>query len=260
MPSVIYGIKYLKLETLFTGKIQYFEAEIGSTNDWAAMAVKNLKVMEGTVFRAGSQHQGKGQRGRVWASEPNANLLVSYVFYPGFIPAHRQFVLVQLVSLALKSVLDEILIDEVKIKWPNDIYVNDLKIAGVLIESTMKGNSVGSSIFGIGLNVNQRIFENVPNATSIALETGKGLDLDRLLSDLSSQLESRYLSLRRDLDTLSLKYSEALFRKNQKCEYVIGGQTTLMTPIGVDQLGQIVLEDEYGRVNSYGFHEARMVI
>lgn len=248
------------METLFTGKIQYFESEIGSTNDWAVNTVRSSKVIEGTLFRAGRQNQGRGQRGRVWDSNPNSNLLVSYVFYPHFVKLEQQFVLVQLVSLALKDVLSKLLIDEVKIKWPNDIYINDLKIAGVLIESSSKGSFVGSSVFGIGLNVNQRNFENAPNATSVILETGRGGDLEMLISELSFYLEKRYLSLRVNVNSLKKEYEKSLYRNNELSQYLIADKRIWMTQRGVDELGQVLLEDELGRINSYGLHQARMVI
>ena len=248
------------MDTLFTGKIHHFKVEIGSTNDWAAQELKSTKVMEGTVFQTASQTNGKGQRGRVWNSEKNVNLLSSFVFYPNFVKSEKQFVLVQLVSLAVKDLLSNYIMDDVKIKWPNDIYVNDLKIAGVLIESTMKGSFLASSIWGIGLNVNQRLFDNAPNATSLILETGKGYNLEMLLSELSFYLEKRYLSVKNSLKVLNQEYKAALYRKDQVCDFELGTEIFSLMVKGVDESGQILLEDTFGRVNAYGLHQARMVI
>lgn len=248
------------METLFTGKIQHFEDEIGSTNDWAAQALKSSKVIEGTVFRAGNQTSGKGQRGRVWISEQNVNILSSFVFYPNFLKSNNQFVLVQLVSLAIKDLLSSYVMDEVRIKWPNDIYVNDLKIAGVLIESTMKGSYLASSILGIGLNVNQRLFEDAPNATSLILETGRGFNLDMLMSELSFYLEKRYLQVKNNLKSLDTEYGESLYKKEEICDFNLGVEQHQLVVKGVDDSGQILLEDSFGRVNAYGLHQARMII
>ncbi len=248
------------LETLFTGKIQHFKDEIGSTNNWASQELKATKVIEGTVYRVANQTNGKGQRGRVWSSERNVNILSSFVFYPTFIKSENQFVLVQLVSLAIKDLLSNHVIDTVKIKWPNDIYINHMKIAGVLIESTMKGSYLASSIWGIGLNVNQRLFENAPNATSLILETGRGFNLEMILSELSFHLEKRYLQVKKNLNSLNQEYGDSLYRKEEICDFELGNEIHQLVVKGVDESGQIMLEDTFGRVNTYGLHQARMVI
>lgn len=248
------------METLFTGKIIHHKDEVNSTNIWADKEIKRSKVLEGTVFRANHQLQGKGQRGRVWNSEKGANLLVSYVFHPHFLRADQQFGLVKCVSLAIKDVLDEYLIDKSKIKWPNDIYVNDMKIAGILIESTMKGSYVGSSVVGIGLNVNQNNFEKGIKATSMISETGRGIDLDRLLAQISFHLEKRYLSLRANNLAMDAEYQKAMYRLNEPCNYEIDGHVNLMINKGVDTIGQVILEDEIGRKNAYGLHQIKMII
>jgi BirA family biotin operon repressor/biotin-[acetyl-CoA-carboxylase] ligase len=248
------------LETLFTGKIIHFKEEVASTNDWADQAIKTSKVLEGTAFRAGMQTQGKGQRGRVWNSDSGLNVLISFVFHPHFLGVSEQFGLVKMVSLALKDLLDPYLIERAQIKWPNDIYVNDSKISGVLIESSMKGANLGSSIVGIGLNVNQTKFENEHKATSLMLESGRGIDLDRLVKELSVHLEKRYLSLRANSASLDEAYESALYKHGLAWNYEIDGNKQIMINRGVDLLGQLILEDEYGRVNAYGLHQARMMI
>ena len=232
--------------------------ETTSTNELAADALKNARVIEGAVFRASNQTQGKGQRGRVWNSLPNQNVLASYVYFPSFLKSDEQFYLIKAVSLALKDLLDKYLMDKAKIKWPNDIYINDLKIAGILIESTMKGSYMGSSIIGIGLNVNQSEFPSVVNATSVVLETGKGCDLNMFFSELSYHLERRYLMLRENPKSLDSAYENALYRKDVSSTYKIDGQTADRITRGVDNLGQLILEDENGELNAYGMHQVRM--
>lgn len=248
------------MNTLFTGKIVHHKEVIGSTNIWADNELKSTRVLEGTVYRADVQSTGKGQRGKVWDSESGRNLLVSYVYYPSFLKAEDQFSLVKAVSLAVKDTVDEYLIDKAQIKWPNDIYVNDTKLAGILIESSMKGPNIGSSIIGIGLNVNQSVFDDSLNATSLMLELGRGVDLDRLFTELSSKLERRYLSLRSNSQIIDKEYANSLFRLNQKCTYRIGTETCIMINRGVDSIGQLLLEDEFGRVNPYGLHQVSMVV
>jgi BirA family biotin operon repressor/biotin-[acetyl-CoA-carboxylase] ligase len=248
------------LDTLFTGKIVHFKEETESTNDWADQEMKTSKVLEGTLFKADSQTKGKGQRGRHWTSVAGKNILSSYVFYPSFVHVSQQFCLVKAVSLALKDVLDQYLIDKVQIKWPNDIYVNDLKIAGVLIESAMKGSMISSSVVGIGLNVNQQLFDAKMNATSLILETGRGFDVNSVLSELSFFLERRYLAIRANQNAADIEYQQSLYKLDKAWEYQVGNESNRMINRGVDSLGQLLLEDEYGRTNPYGLHEARMVL
>ena len=130
--------------------------ELESTNNYAKQLVSD-KVEEGTVVLAQFQSKGRGQQGNYWESETGKNLLFSLILYPDFLEAEFQFSLSMLVSLAIVSVLDEET-DEVQIKWPNDIYVGKLKIAGILIENTIKGSKLGSTIVGVGLNLNQEMF------------------------------------------------------------------------------------------------------
>lgn len=248
------------METLFTGKIIHRFEETTSTNELAAEALKNSKVIEGTAFVAGNQTQGKGQRGNVWQSHPNQNILASYVYFPTFLKTDQQFYLIKAVSLAIKDLLDKYLIDKARIKWPNDIYINDLKITGILIESSTKGDYMGNSIIGIGMNVNQKQFENQVNATSIVLETGIGCNLEMLFSELSYHLEKRYLMLKRSPKALDHEYQNALYRLNEKTYFILDGQQTELVIIGVDELGQLKLRNDLGEIIQYGMHQIKMKI
>tara|TARA_R110002050_G_scaffold200591_1_gene335507 strand:- start:51741 stop:52487 length:747 start_codon:yes stop_codon:yes gene_type:complete len=248
------------LKTLFTGKIHTHVEETTSTNELAALALKSAKVIEGAMFSANNQTKGKGQRGRVWESHPGQNILVSYVFFPVFLKASEQFALIKAVSLTVKDLLDKYLMDKVKIKWPNDIYVNDLKIAGILIESSMKGDYMGSSIIGIGLNVNQKNFGNVENGTSVILETGKGCDVNMFRNELSYHLERRYRMLKKDPKSMDGEYQNALYRRNIKTKYLINDSEKEMTLIGVDDLGQIVLQNDMKQQIAFAMHQVRMII
>ncbi|HYQ56854.1 MAG TPA: biotin--[acetyl-CoA-carboxylase] ligase, partial [Draconibacterium sp.] len=119
-------------------------SEVDSTNNYAKQLVAE-KAHSGTVVLAQYQKNGRGQVGNFWESEAGKNLLFSLILYPAFLDAGKQFYISKVVSLALVEVLNECIID-VKIKWPNDIYVGDKKIAGILIENTMKGNKLESSV------------------------------------------------------------------------------------------------------------------
>jgi len=136
------------------------------------------------------QTAGRGQTGNSWNSAKKRNLLVSYVLQPDFLAATQQFALTQITSLALLSLLTKHLPDStIRIKWPNDIYVSDNKIAGILIENRIMQNSIVSSVLGIGLNVNQVRFPKwIPNPTSIRKETRKKHNRETILNELSEEI------------------------------------------------------------------------
>ena len=189
------------MNTLFIGQNTIKLDAVGSTNDYASellsRGLKREKVFEGTVVYALSQRAGKGQRGKKWESEPFKNLTFSIVFYPSFLSAQEQFMLSKAVSLGICDYVSSVINKEAKIKWPNDIKVGNEKIAGILIENSIRNNEIMHSIVGIGLNVNQTGFgKNIPNPTSLKLITGKNIDLEVCLGDLCSYLEARYLQLK----------------------------------------------------------------
>ena len=134
---------------------------------------------EGSVIIADHQTRGKGQRGNSWESEPGKNLTCSIILKPRFLPIQKQFELIVVTSLTIVRTLEQLGLPHGKIKWPNDIYYGDAKIAGILIENTVRANQLENVIVGIGLNVNQVSFQ-VRQATSICLE----LQLPQSLTDV----------------------------------------------------------------------------
>ncbi len=171
---------------------------------------KDMKYTHGDAVLALEQTAGRGQRGNKWLCRPGENLTFSLVLEPVFLPVVKQFLLSEGVALALVDTLAEFGI-EARIKWPNDIYVADNKICGVLIENNFRSEFLSRSIVGIGLNVNQREFDpSIPNPTSMLLERGERYDMfdvynalysnlmgycDRLASGEEEPMEKKYLSL-----------------------------------------------------------------
>lgn len=213
--------------TLFVGKVYYCFEELPSTNSWAAELLAptdtaKTKPPEGTVVRAANQTAGKGQLGSRWQSEPGENLLLSIIFYPNWLEPRCQFYLGMAVALALYDCLST-LSDRLQtaIKWPNDLYLNDRKTAGILIQNTLSGTQFQSSIVGIGLNLNQSLFPpDLPNAGSVALALGRRLELDEVEAKLYTALEQRYLQLKAGQRTaIKGEYEQRLWRRGKTANF-----------------------------------------
>jgi len=166
---------------------------------------------EGSVWAAHYQTTGRGQRTHTWESEAGKNLLFSLLLHPHWLPAGDQFYISKAVSL---GVYDFLLTKGIraKIKWPNDILVGDKKIAGILIEHHLSGNALTASVIGVGININQEQFgDDVPNATSYKLETGRSLDVCEALPDIVSHILHHY----RRLEQGQLRQIDEEYKKNR---------------------------------------------
>ncbi|MDR1553256.1 MAG: biotin--[acetyl-CoA-carboxylase] ligase [Prevotellaceae bacterium] len=235
-------------------------SETESTNDLAHSAIDSNES-NGTVFVADNQTKGRGQRSNTWESEPSKNLTFSIILYPDFLKVEEQFLLSKAISVATVDLLKEYGLPA-KIKWPNDIYVGDKKITGILIENNIIGNRVASSIVGVGLNVNQRIFvSDAPNPTSIAIELDKEFDRKTLLERLLLLFEQRYKSLaENDYRGLEKDYFSYLYRNDGFYSYTSGGSKFDAKIIGISNIGELLLETESGEQRKFGFKEIAFVI
>ncbi|MDR1199126.1 MAG: biotin--[acetyl-CoA-carboxylase] ligase [Prevotellaceae bacterium] len=229
--------------------------ETESTNDLAHAAI-NSKESNGTVFAADSQTKGRGQRSNTWESEPSKNLTFSIVLYPDFLKADEQFLLSKAISVATVDLLNEYGLPA-KIKWPNDIYAGDKKITGILIENNIIGNRIASSIIGVGLNVNQRIFvSDAPNPTSIAIELGREFDRKIMLERLLFLFEQYYCRLAvRDYEKLEKDYFTHLYHNDGFYLYSSGKNKFSAKIAGISNIGELVLETENGERQKFGFKE-----
>lgn len=169
-------------------------AEVDSTNNYLKNLLQEGDPKEGVVVMADYQTGGRGQRGNSWFSSKGDNLLFSLLLTPTMVKANEQFILSRIVSLAVKKMLDPFL-KEIRIKWPNDIYCQDRKIAGMLIENDLDGTRMVHSVVGIGINVNQSSFpDHLPNPVSMRQITGRVYDRERLLMLFLREFTALYLS------------------------------------------------------------------
>jgi BirA family biotin operon repressor/biotin-[acetyl-CoA-carboxylase] ligase len=184
-----------QLLTLIIGSNIIFHKNIASTNTCAALLLKKEKPPEGTIIYTNFQSAGKGQKGNKWVSEDGKNLLLSIILFPDMIRPEKQFCISMAISLGICDFLKG-LIPVCKIKWPNDIYAGDDKIAGILIENSIIGSYIESTVAGIGLNINQVNFPAfLPNPVSLKLITGKDHDPYKCLKELAAFLDRRYKQL-----------------------------------------------------------------
>lgn len=225
--------------------------ETDSTNRW-------LKDHgEGTMVVATDyQTAGKGCGSNAWESERGKNLTFSMLIHPDGIAAREQFHITEVVSVALCRTLQPYIYNKVEIKWPNDIYVGDRKLCGILIENRLQGNVIVDCIIGIGLNVNQRVFlSDAPNPVSMYQLMGQELDREALLADFLQTFDQEWQS-----KANGSEYRELLYRKGKDGLYEAktGRFVAKLTDVLPD--GRLLLVDEEGKEHTYAFKEVSFVI
>ena len=244
------------MRTLFLGQNLIELKAVDSTNNYLAQLASMQVMPEGTVVSCFEQTQGKGQRGNQWFSSPGQNLTISALLYPHFLGPDEQFYLSKAVSLALCEYLTDFLPERPQIKWPNDIYCGDEKIAGILIENALKGNQIANAVVGIGLNVNQTVFPANLRATSLKLASGMVFDLKACLTNLCTYIEARYLQLKsKNFDRIDRDYLARLYRFREWHSFQVETEIFLAQIIDVDQLGKLVLTNKSGETMAYDIKE-----
>ncbi|MDZ7737640.1 MAG: biotin--[acetyl-CoA-carboxylase] ligase [Bacteroidales bacterium] len=234
-----------------------YREKLSSTNALAAQMLSSNRPEEGTLIYAYEQSEGKGQKGNSWISEPGKNLTVSIILYPDFLEAGQQFMISKAVSLAIAELLDDYSAS-ISIKWPNDIYHKDDKIAGILIENALEGNKIVNTIIGTGININQTIFPPaLPNPVSLKILNKREYHPEKMLSAFCRIFDLWYGRLRSGhLSNINEPYLERLYRFNETAEFSTAGGDRLQGRIaGVDSFGRLIIESTEGNLSYYGFRE-----
>lgn len=231
--------------SLFVGKVAVYLEKIDSTNAYAKTLLSKSKPIAGTVIYTDKQLAGRGQIGSKWISSPNESLILSVILYPRFLSASHQFQLNKAISLAVLDLLQpKVVQKKITIKWPNDIYVGNKKMGGILIENSLKGNFIESTVVGIGLNINQEEFPtNLPNPTSLFLSANQKYNITKLIGQLCERIEQRYLQLKSKSKKLDNDYLTNLLGKDEwRNFYLPIADTTIAAKIiGVSSLGKLKL-------------------
>lgn len=216
---------------------------------------------EGTVVITDYQTAGRGQKGNSWESERGKNLTFSILLHPNHIPPGKQFILSQLISIAIVGVLKKY-DRHFTIKWPNDIYWKEKKIAGMLIEVDLTGSSLSNAIIGIGININQRHFKSdAPNPVSLTQITGKEHNLSELLEKILDRIVDEYNKYTPDNEEeIRQKYMALLFRNKGVYPYLYGEEIFNASIEGIEPNGQLILKKENGSIHTFAFKEISFVI
>lgn len=241
------------MNTLFIGRRIIRLQSVGSTNNFAA-SLPLSDAPEGTVVIANEQTDGRGQLNRTWHTEPGLNLTATVVLRPGSLSLNDVFILNKAVAIAVANTLNCFLEKaNIAIKWPNDIYVNNQKMAGILTENTLRGSQFVSCLAGIGINVNQMTFPvDAGNPVSMIQVLGKLTEIETVLSEMCKQLEVQYLKIKQGaLEQVNLGYDELLWKRNQWLEFETSQGKLAGKILHVNSRGELIIQTESGDLHSF---------
>jgi BirA family biotin operon repressor/biotin-[acetyl-CoA-carboxylase] ligase len=235
--------------------IQFYKT-LTSTNNKALSLLKMKEIPEGTVICADFQTAGKGQRGNKWESDTGMNLLISIILYPGSVCPVEQFLISMTIALGIIDFTEKYYHGS-SIKWPNDIYIKNDKIAGILIENSIMGEKIESSVAGIGYNINQDKFgPGITNPVSLKMITGRELDTGVCLRQMLADLDIRYKHLLYgERESIRNEYSSRLYRSGEWHAYRSAGILFEGKIRDVSPSGKLRIEEKNGRFREFSFRE-----
>ena len=228
---------------------------VDSTNNYAmAQAVAGM-ASHGTLFFAHEQWAGKGQRGRTWTSTPGENIILSAVIEPVALGSAQVFALSTCVALACHDLFSRYAgAASTRIKWPNDLYWDDRKAGGILIENSFRGERWALSIVGMGININQvRFPESARNPVSLRQITGQSFDAMELARELGTCLDLRYAELSAGgADRLLAAYNARLYKRNETVRLKKENAAFDTVVVGVSPMGELMTRDVLSRQFTFG--------
>ncbi len=241
-------------------KIHHFDT-IDSTNTYALQLIGEGDVKEGTVIQADYQSSGRGQMSKSWEGKSTENVYMSVILKPAFLALEKQFFLNKIASLAIIDVINEYMKVDVKVKWPNDVYIGDNKTCGILIQNILGGKTIQHTVLGIGLNVNQEVYpESLTNPTSLKIESRKQFSIQEVISRISTYLDFWYAELRQgNYKKISYAYIEKLYKCDEEAQFQSEGLYFKGIIRGIDSRGKLMIEKNNG-VHGYALHEIKMII
>ncbi|MCC5921715.1 MAG: biotin--[acetyl-CoA-carboxylase] ligase [Cyclobacteriaceae bacterium] len=249
-------------DTLFIGQSYIYLPKCHSTNSYLMDLIHKKHLAEGQIVLCEEQTAGRGQRGNVWVSEPKKNLTFSLLLKPTFLLASDQSLLNMVVSVGIWRALAAFIKEDLRLKWPNDIYISNKKIGGILIENNLSARSIANSIIGIGLNINQSYFP-LDSATSLKLENHQDYDRRIILHRILKEIEAQYLKLKSgNQAALKQNYLERLlgFKNVVEFQDLKDGQFFHAFIDDVDDQGRICLKLPNQKLLKYDVKEVKMIL
>ena len=233
--------------------------QTASTNSCLQHLSEQKKLPEGAIVVTDNQTCGRGTGCNSWESETSANVCMSIILYPTSTPASEQFILSKVISLAVYDFLSEHLHKGVSVKWPNDIYVDDKKISGILIENYICGDYITKTIAGIGININQEHFlSDAPNPVSLRQITGKTYSIENCLQTIRYNIAKRYSMAKETPVKIHSEYLQHLYRFGKLCQYSANGVIFSAIITGVNMYGMLEMKTSNGVRKTFGFKELKI--
>ncbi|OYT17900.1 MAG: biotin--[acetyl-CoA-carboxylase] ligase [Bacteroidetes bacterium 4572_77] len=213
------------------------------------------------TISTGYQTQGKGQDNNSWESERDANILLSSIVYPDFVNASDVFLLSRCISLGIVVYLQSKGIEQVRIKWPNDIYVGRKKIAGILIQNSIQGSWLQKSMFSIGLNLNQEKFvSDAPNPISLKQLTKKNYVVATEIELLMRSIEHEYAILQIKPEMIIQRYHKLMYQLGEWRSYWNKDFHFTAKIKGVDEFGRLILQRKDQTTEVYDLKDIRFAL
>lgn len=247
-------------KTSLIGDVIIELSEIDSTNNYAMRLIDEGMAEHGMTIRADFQTNGKGQLGNVWMAEESKNLLVSIIVDTKAFAIEKQFFLNAITCLSIAEMLmTNYNIPHVSIKWPNDIYAGDKKIAGILIENSLRGSQWTNAVVGIGLNVNQTLFSDLNRATSMLKETNEKQKVNLVLKNLLKLMNKQFVKIITKEDELLKSFNQNLYKLNKEISFKRKNEMYKGIVRGVNVQGELELEVE-GKIKRFKHKEIELVL
>ena len=220
-----------------------------------------MQIADGTVVISEDQQKGRGQMGNAWLSRKGQSLTFSIFKRFKGVSAEKQFAISMATSLAITEALNGMGIPKMTIKWPNDILSGNKKVAGILIENVLEGAYVKHSIIGIGINVNEVVFPNLPQASSLHLETGIQFQLEAVFDSVLKVLLQQLKTLSTEgYSQLRDKYESKMFRKEAISVFENTEGVRFNGKIkGISEIGELLIETETGALQKFRLKEVKLI-
>lgn len=243
--------------SLFGSKVIHLP-ETESTNSCLSLLALNEHYPDGTALIADFQTNGRGQQGTVWKSASGENMLISYLVRPVFLAVSDQFMLSKTIALGVKKFIEGQLDNQypVSVKWPNDIYIEGRKIAGILIENSLQNKMLRQAITGIGININTEYFPNELNAVSMFQLTKEKKVIADILPQLHETLNHYYFLLQsKNFNVINTEYENSMYQFGIMADYEWENRKIRAKITGTDISGRLKLTDENGNEITAGMKE-----